>query len=244
MRGSKNLPGPLLTISDPTVAETLLDSGPDLLIADMEHSLIDVPTLQSIVMAAWKIPVLARIRGLEKNEIKKVLDTGASGIIIPGIETVEDAENAVRFSRFAPAGRRGAGPGRASGYGHDFIRYSRESPLVILQIETKNAFADLERITAVKGIDGVFVGPVDLSIALGIEFSWQNDDFVRAVDRIKKRADDLKLITGIYSPLRREVLVEVLKREFNFLMLGMDREALVSSYKSTIEFMIRSRSPE
>ena len=241
MRESKNLPGPLITISDPSVAETLLNSGPGLLIADMEHSLIDVTMLQSIVIAAGSVPVLARIRGLEKNEIKKVLDTGSSGIIVPGIETVEDAENAVLFSRFAPVGRRGAGPGRASGYGYDFIRYSQESPLLILQIETKKAYADLEKITAVKGIDGVFVGPVDLSIALGLEFSWQNEDCVRTVERIKKRADELKLITGIYSPLKREVLAEVLKREFNFLMLGMDREAIVSSYKSTIEFMQGSR---
>lgn len=234
LSNSKNLAGPLLTISDPSVVETLLYAEPDLIIVDMEHSSITVEMLPSICTAAGKTPVLSRIRGLEKNEIKRVLDTGVYGIIIPGIESVEDAQNAVAYSRFAPKGKRGAGPGRASGYGSNILDYIKGEPLLFVQIETKGAYANLEEIAKVKGLDGLFVGPFDLSIALGIEFSWESKTFTDVVKKIKKAAEKNNLMTGIYCPLASKPLQKTSEEEFNFLMLGMDRETIVNGYKDAI----------
>lgn len=234
MHGSINLAGPLLTISDPSVAETLLFTEPDMIIVDMEHSAITVEHLPSICMAAGKTPVIARIRGLEKNEVKRVLDAGVHGIIIPGIESVEDARASVRFSRFAPEGKRGAGPGRASGYAREMNRYLSGKPLVFVQIETASALEHVNDIAETKGLDGLFIGPFDLSIALGIEFSWENRDFVEAVEKVKNAARTQKLLTGIYSPLDEMLLKRVAREKFNFLMLGMDREAIVSGYRDAI----------
>ncbi len=235
MHVSMNLAGPLLTIPDPTVAETLLFTDPDMIIVDMEHSAITVEHLPSICMAAGKTPVLARIRGLEKNEIKRVLDAGVHGIIIPGIESAEDAEASVLFSRFAPEGKRGAGPGRASGYAQNMGGYLSGKPLVFVQIETLSALEHVDEIADTKGLDGLFIGPFDLSIALGIEFSWENRAFVEAVEKVRKAAKTQEMITGIYSPLDEKLLKRVTREKFNFLMLGMDREAIVSGYRDAID---------
>ncbi len=227
---STNLWGPLMTSRDPSFTETILNASPDLIIADMEHSLIGVEHLQDICVAAGNTPVFARMRGLEKNEIKRVLDTGVSGIIVPGIETSQDAEAVIAYSRFAPEGKRGAGPGRASGYGFRFSDYLKGRPIVLVQIETKSAFEQVELIASVNGLDGLFIGPFDLSIALQIEYSWENTPFVEAIKRIKKAAVNHNLITGMYSPLTPDLMKRTASEHFSFLMLGMDREAMTSAY--------------
>lgn len=237
LKESLNMAGPLITISDPSVAETLALTEPDLLIVDMEHSAIDSNQLQLICIAAGKIPVLARIKGLEKNEIKKVLDSGVYGIIVPGIESVDDAVNAVLYSRFAPEGKRGAGPGRASGYGNEILGYIEGRPLVFVQIETVSALENVERIAEINGLDGLFVGPFDLSIALQTPFSWSNVVFTSAIERVTSAARKHGLITGIYSPIKEEAMKNTASRGFNFLMLGMDREAIVSGYSSAFEHL-------
>ncbi len=236
VKNSKDLLGPLVSIYDPSVAENLLPLSPDLLVVDMEHSVIDVKSLQSILMAAGNTPVLARVRGLEKNEVKKVLDTGVAGIIVPGIRTVEEAEQAVQFSRLPPQGIRGAGPGRASGYGYQFQDYARTAneALLIIQIETRAAFGDLENILSVEGLDGYFIGPMDLSISLGMEYSWQNKAFSDAIDRIVKEGRKRGLIGGIYTPLSGQDYDRVRERRFNFIMFGSDRQAMTMAYDASL----------
>lgn len=241
LAASRNLAGPLLTISDPSVVETLLYTEPDLIIVDMEHSTISVEQLPSICMASGTTPVLARVRGLEKNELKRVLDTGVHGIIVPGIETAEEALNSVEYSRFAPEGKRGAGPGRASGYGNGIMDYIKGRPLVFVQIETRKAYDLVEEIAKVRGLDGLFIGPFDLSIALGIEFSWNNNDFLNAVKRIKKAAQSNELMIGMYSPLEEKTMERTSQEDFNFLMLGMDRETITNGYRAAIK-RLRNKS--
>lgn len=237
VKNSKNLLGPLVSVYDPSVAETLIPLGPDLLIVDMEHSVIDVEALQSILMAAGNTPVMARIRGLERNEVKKVLDTGVSGIIIPGIRSVEEAEQAVQFSRLPPKGIRGAGPGRASGYGYHFQDYAKDAnnSLLVIQIETKGAYEDLENILSVEGLDGYFIGPLDLSISLGLNFSWDDREFSNAIERVVREGKKRNLIGGIYTPLSSADYERVRKQEFNFIMFGTDRQALTQAYDKSMK---------
>lgn len=243
LKSSRSLLAPLISITDSSVSEMISLLQPDFLIVDMEHSVIDVPALQNILIASRPMDVVARIRGLEKNEVKKVLDTGVSGIIVPGIETVQDAVDAVSYSKVSPAGIRGVGPGRASSYGYDFKAYLKEAnkQLVMIQIETKKAFDNLHDILSVASLDGCFVGPVDLSVALGLEFSWENKDFVAAVDRILAEARTRELVTGIYTPLANRHPSAILSRGFNYIMFGEDREAIQLEYKNSLE-SIRNQS--
>lgn len=237
VENSKDLLAPLVSIYDPSVTESLLSTKPDLLIVDMEHSVIGIKELQGIMMAAAGTPVLARIKGLDRYEIKKVLDTGVSGIIVPGIRTVEEAEMAVSYSRLPPAGIRGAGPGRASRYGYEFEEYTRtaNTSLTIIQIETEPAYRDLERILSVPGLDGYFIGPIDLSISLGISHSWDVPEFYEAIDRIVKEGKKRNLIGGIYTPLSGSGFSSVKKRGFNFIMFGTDRQALTQTYAESMK---------
>lgn len=239
LRKSRALLAPLVSIRDSSVSEMMSYLGPDFLIVDMEHSTIDVPELQNILMAAKPLPVVARIRGLEKNEIKKVLDAGVSGIIVPGIETPQDAMDAVSFSRIPPDGVRGVGPGRASKYGYGFRDYVKDSgkAVVMIQIETRKAFESLEEILAVPGLEGCFIGPVDLSTALQIEFSWNNSTFVSAIDRILEAARRRNLVTGIYTPLANRSPEPILSRGFNYIMFGADREAIQLRYLESLQFV-------
>lgn len=233
---SENLLAPLISIDDPSIAETLRFVDPDLLIIDMEHTVIDTKSLQTLMMAASDCPVIARIRGLEKNEIKKVLDTGVSGIIVPGVRTAQDVEEAVSFSRYPPKGIRGAGPGRATGYGYDFPAYAKtaDQVLVIVQIETKSAFENLEKMLSVKGLDGFFIGPMDLSTSLGMQYSWDNKKFRSSIDAIIKEGRKRKLIGGIYTPLKEKEFKEVKSLKLNFIMFGSDREALTYRYSEAM----------
>lgn len=243
LKNSRSLLAPLISITDSSVSEMMTFLSPDFLIVDMEHSVIDVPVLQDILLASGSMDVVARIRGLEKNEIKKVLDTGVSGIIVPGIETVQETRDAVSYSKVSPIGIRGVGPGKASKYGYGFSAYIKEAnrQVVMIQIETKKAFGDLHNILSVPGLDGCFIGPVDLSVALGIEFSWDNRDFVAAVDRILAEARARNLVTGIYTPLANRRPSAILSRGFNYIMFGADREAIQLEYKSSLE-SVRNQS--
>lgn len=237
LRRSNNLLAPLFSVNDPSVAEMISYLSPDFLVVDMEHSVIDVATLQDILMAAKPMSVVARIRGLEKNEIKKVLDTGVSGIVVPGIETAQEVRDTISFSKIAPSGVRGVGPGRASKYGYGFKDYVARSgkALVIIQIETKKAFESLSEVLSVPGLDGCFIGPVDLTTALQIEFSWESKEFVNAIDLILQEARKRNLITGMYMPLATKNPSAVLSRRFNFLMYGSDREAIQLKYQESIQ---------
>jgi|YelNatPaOPRAMG01_1025707.scaffolds.fasta_scaffold02603_19 2-dehydro-3-deoxyglucarate aldolase len=239
LRRSSGLLAPLISITDPSVAEMISYLSPPFVIVDMEHSVIDVSGLQQILIASKPIPLIARIRGLEKNEIKKVLDTGVSGIIIPGIENSDEVKEAVSFSKVPPIGIRGVGPGRASRYGYGFKEYAKEAneSLVIVQIETKSAFKSIEEIVAVPGIDGCFIGPVDLSTSLQIELSWENKEFVSAIDRILEFTKKKDLITGIYSPLSNRNPSPIIERKFNFIMFGTDREAIQLKYLESMELI-------
>ncbi len=243
LKESRFLLAPLISITDPSISEMIASIGPDFLIADMEHSAIGINDLQNIQMAAKPLEVVARIRGLEKNEIKKVLDTGVAGIIIPGIETVEETAEAVGYSKVPPLGVRGVGPGRASGYGYAFSNYVKEAnkQVVIIQIETKKALDNLSEILSVPGIDGCFIGPVDLTTALGTDFSWTNQLFLSAVDKILTESRARGLVTGIYFPLANGNPEPIIARGFNFIMYGTDREAIQLEYRNSLD-SFRSKS--
>jgi 2-dehydro-3-deoxyglucarate aldolase/4-hydroxy-2-oxoheptanedioate aldolase len=174
---------------------------------------------------------------LEKNEIKKVLDTGVSGIIVPGIETVQEVKEALSYSRIPPEGVRGVGPGRGSGYGYAFASYIENAnrQAVMIQVETKKAFENLSEILSVPGLDGCFIGPVDLTTALGIEFSWNNGEFVSVIDTILNECRSRDLVVGIYSPLANKTPELIIARGFNYIMFGTDREAIQLQYKNSIE---------
>jgi len=171
LHGGETLYGTLLNLPSPAIAEVLAQSGFDWLFIDAEHGGIGTSALLSILQAVDRdIACIVRLPELDGGAIKRALDLGAHGIIVPQVETAAEAAEAVRLARYAPAGERGMGLSRAHGYGFTFNEYieaANDAIAVIVQCEHARAVENIESIAAVDGLDAVFLGPYDLSASLG-----------------------------------------------------------------------------
>ena len=161
------------SLSHPQISEMLTFSGVDFMGIDIEHSTISQEQSQRIIAVchAGGIPCLPRVASHNQEDIKRLLDSGADGIIVPTVETPEQIENLVKWMKYPPIGNRGYGVARAQGYGHDFTQYTDEwnnTSILIIQIETICAVDNIEKLLGYQDVDGVMVGPYDLSGSLGV----------------------------------------------------------------------------
>lgn len=154
------------------VAEVLAGAGFEWLVIDQEHTAIDVgcAKMQTIAAQARGVEVLVRVPALDETSIKRALDCGAQGVIVPMISSAEQARRAVSLSYYPPRGRRGVGLHRAQGYGPFLAQYVErlaDGLVVIVQIEHIDAVQEIDAILAVDGVDGIMIGPYDLSASMG-----------------------------------------------------------------------------
>jgi 4-hydroxy-2-oxoheptanedioate aldolase len=165
------LAGCTVTIPDAMVVETIADAGFDFLLADCQHTPIGSETLQGLLAVARPTPVLVRPASNSYSEIGRVLDLGVAGVIVPLIQDVASAREALDACFYAPNGSRSWGPRRAAPRWGGTATYEDYRPgtheLRLLQIETAGAVRDLDAILSLPGLDGVVIGPADLALALG-----------------------------------------------------------------------------
>jgi 2-keto-3-deoxy-L-rhamnonate aldolase RhmA len=168
---SEFLLGTFVTVHAPAIVEAMGPIGFDILCLDAEHSAFGIGELEALIRAADVADIPAVVRVPEINaDISRVLDLGAAGIIVPRVETVEQAQDVVQRARYVPEGVRGVGAARANAYGMQIQPYlsgANDSLLVIVQIETAKGLAAVEEIAAVPGLDGLCIGPGDLGVSLG-----------------------------------------------------------------------------
>jgi len=180
--------GLVVTLADPAVSELAGDAGYDFTWIDMEHMPHTLQTVQGHVIAARAsgCAPLVRVPWNGHGVIKPVLDLAPAGVIIPMVNTAAEAAEAVSACRYPPAGTRGCGVRRGTGYGAvpfaDYLARSREEPLVIVQIEHLDALAGLDAILRVPGIDHVCLGPCDLSGSLGRLNEMDDPELNRLLD--------------------------------------------------------------
>lgn len=165
--------GTWVSLADPALVEVLGASGFDFLLLDGEHAPLDERTLlaQAIAAKAAGVPVMYRVRANEPARLKVALDLGVDAVMVPWVNSAEDARRAVAAARYPPLGERGIGPWRASDYYAEFwqhVRDANEQVALVLQIEQARALDALDEILAVEGFDAAFVGPADLGASLGI----------------------------------------------------------------------------
>ncbi len=193
LRGEKPL-GTFAGTGSAAVVECLGCAGLDFVILDNEHSPIEAETTAELVRAAERrgITPLARVREISRPAILKLLDVGVQGLIIPDVRSVEDVRHIVDYAKYAPVGRRGFCPSRKDGWGTDALgavaetmAHFNDETLVIPQCETAEALAEIENITAVPGVDGIFIGPFDLSISMGLPGAFEDTRFRAALMRIQ-----------------------------------------------------------
>jgi len=225
--------GTWLSLSDPTVAEISAELGFDFLILDLEHtptsleSLIDM--VRSVDAANGETAAIVRLPWNDPTVIKRVLDTGVSGVMAPMVENSTEAESLVKAAKYPPEGIRGVASSRDRRYGigkqSSFQAMNREV-ITIPQIETIRGVENAGEIAAVEGIDGVFVGPADLSARMGIYGEWESQEYREAVD---KTVDAVHASGTAISTLGTdlEVISELLADGFDFPTIGTDTRAII-----------------
>lgn len=185
--------GTFVGTASPAVVECLGCAGLDFVILDNEHSPVEAETTAAMVRAAElrNVTPLARVREISRPAILKLLDVGVQGLIIPDVRSTEDVRRVVDYAKYAPVGRRGFCPSRKDGWGTDpqcgvldTMAHFNQETLVIPQCETAEALSDIETIAAMDGVDGIFIGPFDLSISMGMPGDFENPQFRAALARI------------------------------------------------------------
>lgn len=165
--------GSWIQLASPGVAEILANAEYDWIGLDCEHTAADIATVEAVARAVYGrgSSLLVRVSRCDTVEIRKCLDVGAHGVIVPLVETVEEAERAVAAAKYPPRGVRGFCFGRMNNWGVDFDSYVKEANdrvAVVLMIESKTGVENVEKIAAVPGVDGLFIGPYDLSGSYGV----------------------------------------------------------------------------
>ena len=189
----KNTIGTWITLNNPSTAEILSDCGFDWLCVDMEHSTIDYSEAQLLIATIQSKGIKAYVRVGENNNriIKRVLDAGADGIIVPMVNNKDEAVKAINSVNYPPDGSRGVGLARAQGYGFNFENYKNKKAKeikLIVQIEHIDAINNLNEIIDLDGVDGTIIGPYDLSGSMGKPGQYNDDDVKKVIYKYEQIA--------------------------------------------------------
>lgn len=221
-----------LAISSAFAAETMAHQGWDTLTVDLQHGVVDyagmVGMLQAISTTAT-VPIV-RVPWLEPGILMKTLDAGAYGVICPMVNTRDDAARLVAFTTYAPRGTRSFGPVRALLYaGADYPQHADATIVRFAMIETAQALDNLDGILSVEGLDAVYIGPSDLSLALGCRPTFDDVEppVAQAIDHILDRARFHGLVAGIHNGSADAALARIAKG-FRFVTVGSDARLLAA----------------
>ena len=207
----------------------------------MEHSVIDLFDAENLIRTvdlAGSLP-LVRLPSNDEIIIKRLLDAGAAGIIIPQINNEEELLYAIKATKYAPEGIRGAGLARAQSYGRGFDDYKElvDSNLIIIaQIENKNALENLDSIFSVPELDAVIIGPYDLSASMGKAGQLDDNEVAEAIENILQKSIDKGISCGIHiiEPEASQ-LNERIEQGFNFIAYSLDIRMLDYLAKEALE---------
>jgi 2-dehydro-3-deoxyglucarate aldolase len=221
----ESLIGTMVTLPAPAIAEILADLGFDWLFVDGEHGPLETREILAILQAVGdRVPCLVRVPGAEEPPIKKALDLGAEGIIVPQVNTVDQAASVVRYARYAPAGSRGVGLARAHGYGLRFQEYldeANQSVAVIVQAENAQAVENIESIVKVEGIDAVLIGPYDLAASLGKMGRIDDRAVTDAIDHVTNTCEAAGVPLG-YFGISAQAIRPYMERGYTMIAAGVD----------------------
>jgi 2-keto-3-deoxy-L-rhamnonate aldolase RhmA len=223
--------GSWITLGNASIAEILANAGFDWLVIDLEHTTISLEQAGEIIrtIELSGVTSLVRLTSNDENQIKRVMDAGAQGIVVPMVKNTKDAIRAVAATRYPPLGNRGVGLARAQQYGVSFKEYLawqadiNSGPIVIVQIEHIDAVDNLKEILSVSGVDAFIIGPYDLSCSMGIPGEFENPEFVKTIDRIIKTSSELNAVSGMHivEPDKEE-LSKVIEAGYKFIAYSVD----------------------
>ena len=232
--------GSWITLSHPSIAEIMATAGFDWLVLDMEHSVLELSEIQILiqVLEIKKCPAIVRLTSNHPDQIKRVMDAGATGVMIPLVRSAADAEAAVQAVHYPPRGKRGVGLARAQGYGAKFQEYRdwlENNAVIVAMIEHIDAVNEIDSILSVDGIDAYIIGPYDLSGSMGHIGEFSHPDVTAAIEHVLKVGKRLGKPGGIHvvEP-NQEELRQRISAGFNFIGYGLDIRILDTLCRSHI----------
>lgn len=238
--------GSWITLGHPAIAEIMAASGFEFVVVDLEHSVIGIAEAANLIRVidlAGASP-LVRTTSNDPDQIKRVMDAGAHGVIVPMIKSAEEARRAVDAVYYPPRGTRGVGLARAQGYGTTFPEYCRwleQEAVVIVQIEHIDAVRDLDEILSVDGVDGYIIGPYDLSASMGLAGQLDHPSVVAALRRVGEVAALRRKSGGVHlvepDPAKLSALID---QGFTFIVYSVDFRMLDRECRAVQH--LRSRS--
>ena len=230
-----------LAIPNVFSAETMAHAGWDSLTVDMQHGVVDYQAALAMLTAistTATIP-LVRVPWLDPGIIMKMLDAGAFGVICPMINSRAEAEKLVSSMRYPPKGLRSLGPIRALLYaGADYPEHANDTVLAIAMIETRQALDNLDEILSVEGLDAIYIGPNDLSLALGCKPKLDQEEprVVEAIDHILARARKHGVVAGIHNGTA-SYAQKMIAKGFRFVTVGSDSRLMAAGALQVVSAM-------
>lgn len=233
--------GSWVTLGHPSIAEIMAAAGFDWLVLDMEHSVLELGEVQAIiqVLDARQCPAIVRLTSNHPDQIKRVMDAGATGIMVPMIKSAADAQAAVEGAYYPPRGQRGVGLARAQGYGASFQAYRQwleDNAVIVVMIEHVDAVGAIDQILAVPGIDAYIIGPYDLSGSMGRPGDLNHPDVQAAIAQVLEAGRRAGKPGGIHviepDP---QALQQRIQAGFNFLGYGLDIRILDSICRTHLQ---------
>jgi len=238
--------GSWITLAHPAIAEIMAKAGFEWLVVDLEHSVITIREAEELIriIDLCGVVPLVRLSNNDPIQIKRVMDAGAHGIIVPMVNTAAEAETAVDAVQYPPKGRRGVGLARAQGYGNTFDLYRNwlnQKAIVIVQIEHIQAVENLEAILSVSGVDGFIVGPYDLSGSLGIPGDLEHPHMQKAMSTIRSVGGVSGKTPGIHI-IEPEVkqLQQRIEEGYRFIAYSLDIRMLDCTCRQGLTLMRRN----
>lgn len=232
--------GSWITLAHPAIAEIMAKAGFSWLAVDMEHSVITIREAEELIriIDLCGVKPFVRLTSNDAQQIKRVMDAGAHGIIVPMVNSKDDAEKAVSSVYYPSSGSRGIGLARAQGYGakfDDYRRWLEENAVIIVQIEHIDAVKSIEDILSVPGIGGYIIGPYDLSGSMGLIGQLTHPEVEAAIAHVEATAKKLKKPGGVHiiepDPL---LLQKRIEQGFSFIAYSLDIRMLDVSCRQGI----------
>jgi 4-hydroxy-2-oxoheptanedioate aldolase len=230
-----------LAIGNSFSAEVMAHQGWDTLTIDLQHGVIDYAAMVTMLQAISTTPTvpIVRVPWLEPGIIMKSLDAGAYGLICPMVNTREDAQKFVAWTNYAPQGTRSFGPIRALLYGGaDYAAQANDTVVRFAMIETAQALDNLDAILSVEGLDAIYIGPSDLSLALGCRpvFDDVDSPVAQAIDHILERAKAHGVQAGVHNGIAEGALARIAKG-FRFVTIGSDARLMAAGSQQVLAKM-------
>lgn len=244
IRSGQTTLGTFIELGHMNGIEALEGTGLDFVILDGEHSAMDTETVTDLVRACESagLTSLVRVAEVSHREIQRILDGGAEGLVVPGLKTVAEVRALVDFAKFRPVGNRSFCPARVSRWGardwadgplEAYMAHCNRNVLVLPQCETAELLDSIEEVAAMDGVDGVFIGPYDLSISMGIPGQFDHPEFQAAVRRITDSVHGAGKILMYFTgdPAMAGQLADL---HINGIALGMDTAVLHQGYRQLV----------